>query len=308
MRHLIYSSSILLLTLAALLSGGCKKDKADNMLKIGGVALTDISAAGAEKTIAITSNAPWSVSGATDWCKVEPQSGKGDETVVVTITENDTPDKRSAELTVTANGVDPVRIEVSQRFNVLIKIEDNNLRKWLDTEFADGKGLLDDVSGITRINVPAEVTPTVESLEGIENFYNLEEFNFDAKRGVTTDVKPFDFSVFPKLTALTFSHTPITSFSTKGMARLTFLNISQNPNLSDVDLTGLSDKLETIFCNDTAIGPELDITPFPNLTGLICNNTKITTLYVWWNPDGEIPEQFSTGIFGVPDEINFVKK
>ena len=313
MKHLIYSSSIVLLTLAALLSGGCKKDKADSiptMFLSGEITLTDMPAAGAEKTISIASNVPWEVTGATDWCKVEPRSGTGNETVVVTISENDTPDRRSAELTVTADGFDPARIEVSQKFNMLNTLKDANLRDWFDREFSGGTGLIEDVSEITRIVLEAPVGRTIKSLEGIENFHNLEYFHFSGgwSGGDLGDVKPFDFSVFPKLADLTISYTStITSFSVLNMFQLKSLNISNNPNLTTVEgLPDLRDKLDTFFCNDTAIGPELDISPFRKLIYFSCRHTNIKTLYVWWNPLQGTPEQFD--IFWYPQDTNLVKR
>ncbi|MDR0232945.1 MAG: hypothetical protein LBI82_12640 [Dysgonamonadaceae bacterium] len=65
------------------------------------------------KTIEVSSNGDWTVSGETDWCKVSPKIGSGDLSITVTVSENETFDERKAML-IFACGAKTAEVEVTQ--------------------------------------------------------------------------------------------------------------------------------------------------------------------------------------------------
>ena len=265
--------------------------------------MTGISPRGATKEIAVTSDVPWTVTGATDWCRVGPKSGTGSKTVTVTIFENSSSENRSTALTFSAGGYEAARIEVSQRRNDVYAFKDDNFRNWFDEMY---HGLLD-ADEVTILNLPNELILTVRSVEGIEVCQNLEYFDFTPGWTDVVEVETYDFSVLPKLRTLRFTNTTITSFSLlKSMPALTDLNISLNHSLATVDLSGLTGNLVHLYCNNTAIGPEFDISSFPKLVDFTCTGTNIKTLYVWWDPEQGTPEQFVT--YDVPKSVKLVQK
>jgi len=72
------------------------------------------------KTFEITSNVAWTVSSDQSWCTVTPTSGNGNAEIKVTVTEYDNyKESRKAKITVTAVGLSPETIEVSQVADVL---------------------------------------------------------------------------------------------------------------------------------------------------------------------------------------------
>lgn len=57
-----------------------------------------------EKTVAITSNASWTVSSDQSWCTVSKSSGSNNENITVKVSQNNSPDKRTANVKITAGG------------------------------------------------------------------------------------------------------------------------------------------------------------------------------------------------------------
>lgn len=54
-----------------------------------------------EKTIAITSNSSWTVTSDQDWCTVSKSSGSNNENITVKVTQNNSADKRTANVKIT---------------------------------------------------------------------------------------------------------------------------------------------------------------------------------------------------------------
>lgn len=55
-----------------------------------------------EKTVAITSNSSWTVSSDQSWCTVNKSSGSGNDNITVKVNQNNSPDKRTAIVKITA--------------------------------------------------------------------------------------------------------------------------------------------------------------------------------------------------------------
>lgn len=54
-----------------------------------------------ENTVAITSNSSWTVTSDQDWCTVSKSSGSNNENITVKVTQNNSPDKRTANVKIT---------------------------------------------------------------------------------------------------------------------------------------------------------------------------------------------------------------
>jgi len=94
-----------------LIFGGCTEKEEPLYIKLDLDTLT-FKSEGGNQTITILSNGEWAVSGETDWCTVSPKTGKGDLTVTVTVSENETTNERKVTLTFTC-GMEIVKVEVS---------------------------------------------------------------------------------------------------------------------------------------------------------------------------------------------------
>lgn len=108
-----------------LLSGqSCRKEVKETSycrLEDGGVEVTDISFASepVKKQYHVSSNCNWSVAvdgKSEEWIGIEPEAGSGDGEVLISVSENDSPEERVAELQFRIGcGDEIVRVRVSQR-------------------------------------------------------------------------------------------------------------------------------------------------------------------------------------------------
>lgn len=57
-----------------------------------------------EKTVALTTNTTWNVSSDQSWCTVSKSSGNNNENITVKASQNNSPDKRTANVKITAGG------------------------------------------------------------------------------------------------------------------------------------------------------------------------------------------------------------
>ena len=72
------------------------------------------SAAEWETTVAVTANTTWVATSDADWCFATPDAGNASATVTVTALENTTYEERTATITFTMQGTDPVEVTVKQ--------------------------------------------------------------------------------------------------------------------------------------------------------------------------------------------------
>ena len=94
MKKVIY-----LLASAALLLSACTKDE-DPYLRVSAESLT-FEGSASSKNVTIESNTAWEITGIKDWVSISKTSGKGDETLSVTVLENDGLDR---ECTINVSG------------------------------------------------------------------------------------------------------------------------------------------------------------------------------------------------------------
>ena len=99
-----------LLASAALLLCACTKDE-DPYLRVSAESLT-FEGSASSKNVTIESNTAWEITGIKDWVSISKTSGKGDETLSVTVLENDGLD-RECTINVSSSAISAT-IKVSQ--------------------------------------------------------------------------------------------------------------------------------------------------------------------------------------------------
>lgn len=86
-----------------------------------------------EKTIAITSNSSWTVTSDQDWCTVSKSSGSNNENITVKVTQNNSADKRTANVKITAGGKTET-VTVTQNGGTLPVVNNLNVTDIASTE------------------------------------------------------------------------------------------------------------------------------------------------------------------------------
>jgi len=116
-------------TATVTVSGSGVASQSVTVTQSAGTAILEISASsleiGAEEgstvSFTVTSNTNWTVSSDADWLIADPSAGSGDGTVTVTAESNPASDRRSATITVSAEGIISQTIAVTQQTTVGIQ-------------------------------------------------------------------------------------------------------------------------------------------------------------------------------------------
>lgn len=121
MKNLIFVSIIV-----AVIFAGCKKDKDSEINTTLSVSNNSLffSAADEAVTFDVKSNRDWTLTGheSVSWITVSPVSGTGNVTVNVKAEINSLLESRSAELTLTAQGATPVKVNIFQQAMAELKL------------------------------------------------------------------------------------------------------------------------------------------------------------------------------------------
>lgn len=112
-----------LLASAALLLGACTKDE-DPSLKVSPESLA-FDGSASSKNVTIESNTAWEITGIKDWFSINKTSGNGNETIIVTVLENDGLDR---ECTVNiSSSAAPATIKISQTGRPNLNVSEKDL-------------------------------------------------------------------------------------------------------------------------------------------------------------------------------------
>lgn len=112
-----------LLASAALLLGACTKDE-DPSLKVSPESLA-FDGSASSKNVTIESNTAWEITGIKDWVSINKTSGNGNETIIVTVLENDGLDR---ECTVNiSSSAAPATIKISQTGRPNLNVSEKDL-------------------------------------------------------------------------------------------------------------------------------------------------------------------------------------
>ncbi len=136
----------------------------------------------------------------------------------------------------------------------------------------------EEITNITEINF--EWSLQVESLKGIEYFYNLEKLDCSYAK----ELKELDISKNTKLQNVQCSLTGLSQLDVRNNTALVRLCLYKSP-IEAVDVSNCKE-LFALDCNDTRI-KELDISNNPKLYEVYTQNTMVTKMDYSHNPDLE---------------------
>lgn len=117
-RTLFAYPMLLLASFLLVINTSCEKEE-DKLLSASPLN-QELSKDSGSFNITITSNIDWTVSSNSDWCIVNTTNGSGDGIVAVNYSNNMTESKRNATISITASGVNPVEVKVSQENEPII--------------------------------------------------------------------------------------------------------------------------------------------------------------------------------------------
>lgn len=181
-----------------------------------------------------------------DWIHYTATKGLTASTFLLTLDDNETGKERSARVHVVSG-------QVSQYFTVVQKvmrnvdIPDQEFRAYILPNFdtnQDGALSIKEAAQITKIDV---ITDNIRSLEGIENFSNLESLSCSSSnKDVRSPLSNLDVSLNTKLTHLYCNYTSVTTLDLSRNKALRVLHAKMNL-LKDLNLSGHS-TLDTLDC------------------------------------------------------------
>ena len=239
------------------------------------------------------------------------------------IDPNHSGENRTGTVTL-SNKEKSISFSVSQRWKTTIP--DPNFEAFLLEHFdlnKDGVLIPSEVEKIVILDAEqldessakeAFITLNITSLEGIQDFFNLEELRFRNNQVTEVDlsgnpklrrlnckqnqIASLDLSMCPNLEGLDCSENPLTSLNVTGCPKLTeiycrthqltTLDVSQNPELlylhcNDGQLTALdvsrNRKLYHFYCYSNAL-TTLDISNNPTIEHFRCDKNQLTTLHI----------------------------
>ncbi|MEZ0609888.1 BACON domain-containing protein [Fibrella sp. WM1] len=82
-----------------------------------------VNASGGSATVALTSNANWTVTGLPTWLTANPVSGNGNASIALTATDNSSTDSRTASFSITASGTSAQVVTLTQRATPILATE-----------------------------------------------------------------------------------------------------------------------------------------------------------------------------------------
>ncbi len=136
-------------------------------------------------SVIIATNTDWLVSSLPSWCSVLPMSGSGDATLTVTVEVNQTLEKRSGTIQLTASD-QSADVTISQTTgeaplldDVCTAMDDIIFKTYCYNHFdtnRDGKISEEEANAVRSIEFTDEYKK-IASIKGIEYFTNLEELN-----------------------------------------------------------------------------------------------------------------------------------
>ncbi|MBE5933369.1 MAG: hypothetical protein E7263_08125, partial [Lachnospiraceae bacterium] len=170
---------------------------------------------------------------------------------------------------VLTNGTDSSSSTSSIKINKT-NFPDTNFRLYvLDNIDKDGNGKLSksEIDGTKEIDCSNK---NINSLTGIDVFYNLEELHCDGNK-----LKQLDVSKCLKLVWLTCDDNDLTTLNLDNCNELDIIHCSNN-SLVSIDL-GDCTSLSSLYCDENKINT-LDLSKCTKLTNLTCNNNNLSIL------------------------------
>ena len=269
------------------------------------------------KTVEVTANCLWLVIFEAEWLTVTPNEGIDDGVLTITATQNESPDERTATVTVSGGGKTSsiVVTQAGRVYDVYQMMDDPNFIKYCkEQDFdKDGNDILtpEEAAAVTEIKVD---NMNITSLAGIEYFVGLQKLYCNKNKLTELDLRAnsalqelychdnlinaLDISANNELKDLITYKNQITELDLSNNTKLVYLECSYNRLIAlDVsanrDLKYLScdaNKLTTLELSNHAILETLacsynqlkvlDLSSCPKLKWLDCANNGLISLNV----------------------------
>ena len=237
-----------------------------------------VSVEGETFEIQVSSDRDWTLEGTADWIEVSSTQGKSGDMVSFKVAENSALDSRtatyafkcaskSAELTITQEGR-----------TIVSSIKDAVLRQWLlDNADLDRDGVItaDEAACLTALAIQGSANPldpSIETLEGLEFFTNLETINLYQQSMVEAD-----FSMMKNLKSVNVGYSKyLFTLNLSGCSNLEVIEAGGCTKLSTIDLSGCTG-LKNIIAYASGLS-SIDVSQATELENLTVYSTKIESL------------------------------
>lgn len=237
-----------------------------------------VSVEGETFEIQVSSGREWTIEGNADWIEVSSTQGKPGDKVSFKVAENSALDGRTATYTFRCASKS-AELTISQEGRTIVSsIKDAVLKQWLlgnaDLD-RDGVISAQEAAALTTLEIKGSANPmdpSIETLEGLEFFTNLETINLYQQGMVEAD-----FSMMKNLRAVNVGYSKyLFSLNLTGCTNLEVIEAGGCTKLSKVLITDCTG-LKNIIAYASGLS-SIDVSQATELESLTVYSTKIESL------------------------------
>lgn len=237
-----------------------------------------VSVEGETFEIQVSSDREWTLEGNADWIEVSSTQGKPGDKVSFKVAENSALDGRTATYTFRCASKS-AELTISQEGRTIVSsIKDAVLKQWLlgnaDLD-RDGVISAQEAAALTTLEIKGSANPmdpSIETLEGLEFFTNLETINLYQQGMVEAD-----FSMMKNLRAVNVGYSKyLFSLNLTGCTNLEVIEAGGCTKLSKVLITDCTG-LKNIIAYASGLS-SIDVSQATELESLTVYSTKIESL------------------------------
>ena len=237
-----------------------------------------VSVEGETFEIQVSSDREWTLEGNADWIEVSSTQGKPGDKVSFKVAENSALDGRTATYTFKCASKS-AELTISQEGRTIVSsIKDAVLKQWLlDNADLDRDGVISaqEAAALTTLEIKGSANPmdpSIETLEGLEFFTNLETINLYQQGMVEAD-----FSMMKNLRAVNVGYSKyLFSLNLTGCTNLEVIEAGGCTKLSKVLITDCTG-LKNIIAYASGLS-SIDVSQATELESLTVYSTKIESL------------------------------
>ena len=228
--------------------------------------------------IQVSSDREWTLEGNADWIEVSSTKGKPGDKVSFKVAENSALDGRTATYTFRCASKS-AELTISQEGRTIVSsIKDAVLKQWLlDNADLDRDGVISaqEAAALTTLEIKGSANPmdpSIETLEGLEFFTNLETINLYQQGMVEAD-----FSMMKNLRAVNVGYSKyLFSLNLTGCTNLEVIEAGGCTKLSKILITDCTG-LKNIIAYASGLS-SIDVSQATELESLTVYSTKIESL------------------------------
>ena len=228
--------------------------------------------------IQVSSDREWTLEGNADWIEVSSTQGKPGDKVSFKVAENSALDGRTTTYTFRCASKS-AELTISQEGRTIVSsIKDAVLKQWLlDNADLDRDGVISaqEAAALTTLEIKGSANPmdpSIETLEGLEFFTNLETINLYQQGMVEAD-----FSMMKNLRAVNVGYSKyLFSLNLTGCTNLEVIEAGGCTKLSKILITDCTG-LKNIIAYASGLS-SIDVSQATELENLTVYSTKIESL------------------------------